>query len=530
MAYFGEGELILYLSADHIEKQTIEDGINRTLISVKSIQGLVEELDVPVAKEQYVTIIVTKNMGEEFKMYLEGLVVAVNSVTEGGFVTVFEIGTGKLFENALTFEDVLTFLEFAKRERRIARIGRLEDEGTEESKKESQLMRELMIEVDASKEKVAQYNLLVEKKEEELQEVKAQFQALQTKVHHVYEIEADNLRTAQVNIEEELKELKRVYRIELEKVKDYEKETGEYRSKNKGLELERESLLALNEDRKRELRVKDREIEAHKREKEKLQGEKVDILRTRVDAEEHVLLSQELDAVRKQNIEMQTAYGLLEIDATKKDFLIADLGTDIAELRKGETDIHHYGRTAKLDTHRFTTTNVFYVKIITELPYLVSNLTAFYNTIKKTFRGRSHVAIIRNDEGLDSRYYPGIKVYGTLGDVKVEDEIFLLHPTRRMFTGAEKFDAGVKTLVILDFIRSSDYYATTEGFGKVVTVVRDSDMIRDLGLQGTPVSLDSGSMLEINYDEVLAKAGTARVKENMIQSKVDRWMKKIGII
>lgn len=529
MAYFGEFEQVLYLSEDYLEKQTIEDGINRKLVPIRTIPGLVEEIEGSIGRQGRATVIITRNMSKTFEMYLKNVVEAFGTM-DSNTLQVIEIGIGEVFPGALTFVDVLSFIEFVRKERRLEYIEDLEQRETAEADDESRVLRELMMEVDSGRERVKQFEKMIEEKSEELEAVSADYQALKTKVSHVYEIEIKNLKYEVTKNENELVELKRLYKIERETVKDYERELGEFRTKNKGLEIDKKSLQAVNEDRKQEIRMMENEIKKHKSEVEKLQKEKIDIIKSRVDAEEHVMLSKELDKERQRIKELQGQLEIMEVDNRKKDFNIVDLQTDISDLRRGEDDIQTYGRTQKLDTHTFGSTNLFYFKVITDLPYLMSSIQTFYDIIKEKFGGRTHVAILRNDEGMDSQYYKGIPLYGTIGDVKEEDEVFLLYPTRRMFTGANKFDGSVTSLLVIDYIRSSDYYLDTDAFGKYITVVRDSGMIRQYGLTGTPVSLDSGSMLDIRYDEKIELASVKRVRELIVRKKVETWMNSIGIL
>lgn len=529
MAYFEENEQILYLSTNPIEKQTIEDGINRSLTSVRTVTGLVEEIERDMKRQGRVNVIVTESMGEQFKARLEDIAGALNTFAGTGMLVIIEIGIGKVFKDALTFSDILTFVEYVRRERRHVHIDRLVDEGGE-SEKEGFLMRELMVEVESYRERVEVLQNKIETKEEEILQVKAEYQALETKVEHVYEIKMANLEKELENLKEELSETTRLLRVEKEKVKEYEEEVNELRSDNKSLELEKESLTVLNNQRRQDVKSKESEIKTLNNTIEKLQDEKTNILMTRVDAEAHVILSKELDESRREYVEMQKKYEDMRIESMVKGHQISDLQTDIAELRKGEFDVQEFGRTTKLDTVKFEMTNVYYIKVITELPYLMSAVKEFYENIKEISPGRSHVMILRNDEGIDNMFYSGIELYGTLGDVRSEDEVFKLYPTRRMFSGAEYFDGKVKNLLVLDFIRSNDYYIETDSVSKYITVVRDSSMIRKYSLKGTAVSLDAGSQYDIRHDDKIEMAVVQNIRKGMIKGKVQRWMRNIGIL
>ena len=528
MAYFQDNEQILYLSSDKLEKQEIEDGINRKLDLIRTIESLVEEIEGSVARQGRATIIVTDTMADEFNMHLSHLVRAFATMDKR-VLKIVEIGIGEVFEGAMTFGDVLSFIEFVRKERRVEYIEEVEAQGTVEAAEEGRVLRELLVEVDAAREKVETYEKHLGEKEEELLRVSADYQKLKTTVSHVYEVEKKNLVHEIEKYEEELSELKRVIKIEREKIKDYEKELGECKSINIGLELDKKSLEGLSDDRKRENRALTSEMKSYKNQIEKLQNEKIEIIKSRVDAEEHVLLSKELDKERGEKIELEKDFMQLKVENRKKEFDISGLLEDIEELRMGEDDIQTYGRTQKLDEHKFESMNLIYIKVVNDLPYLMSALKEMVKIIKEQFGGRTHVMVLRNDEGLDGMYYDGMQLYGTIGDVREGDENFLLHPTRKMFTGADKFERNVNTLVVLDYIRSPKYYLSTNAFGRVITVVRDSDMIRKYGLTGTPVSLDSGSLLDIRYDDRIDKADLKQTREAFIRTKVENWLSRIGL-
>lgn len=530
MAYFEETEQILYLSTNQMEKQMIEDGINRKLNTVRSVTGLVEEVGRDIQRQGRVNIIITKSMGKQFKARLEDIAIALNTLSNEGKLLIIEIGIGKVFDKALTFVDVMSFIEFVRTERRIARVGKLDAEGTDEAKKESDLMRELMIEAESSKEKVKLIEGKLKEKEDEVEKLESKYQKLVTKVEHVYVIKLENLENELKHLKEELSELERLHRVEKAKVKDYESEVSGLRSRNKGLELEKESLEELNKRRRQEMHARDLEIKTLNGTIGRMQEERDEILRTRVDAEAHVILSKELDKSRSEYVELQRQYEGLKVEARVKDYQISDLQSDIDELRRGEEDLQYYGRTYTLDSYRFESTDVYYIKVITELPYLVSAIKEFHRNIKEKMGGRTHVMVLRNNEGIDNMLYDGLELYGTLGDVRSEDEIFRLYPSRKMFTGADDFDGKVKSLIVVDFIRSNDYYIDTESYSKIITVVKDSRMIQDYGLRGTPVSLDAGTMYDIRHDEKIELSSVKSNREGIIRGKVQTWMRNIGIL
>lgn len=525
MAYFKENEQLLYLSEDHLEKQTIEDGINRKLTVVRSLKELVEGVEVSKNRQGTITIIVTANMMEVFKAALNNLVKAFPALGED--LQIVEIGIGEVFKGALTFVDVLSFVEFVRSERREEYINNLEEKGKED---ESIHLRELLMEVSSSKERIEMYEEELEEKETQIEQLMSEHQLLKTKVSHVYTIQLKNYEVEVSKLRKELEDLKRLYTIEKEKSRDYEREFSVYRDENKGLELDRNSLTSLLEDRKIEIRGFKREIEKYKSSVGRLEKEKIELLETRVESEKHVILSMRLDEERNNIRELEKVIESVKIESRKKDFDIADLQEDINDLRKGEEDIRERGRTQILDHYNLKATNLFYFKIITDLPYLMSSLKEFTRILEVKGAGRLHVMILRNDEGLDSIYYEGIELYGQLSDVKESDKVFLLHPTRRMFTGIDKFDDSVDTLVVLDYIRSNKYYLSTDALGKYVTVVNESSMIRKLNLKGTPISLDTGSLLDITYDQRIDVASTQHVRDSLIKKKVETWMKKIDIL
>lgn len=530
MGYLKEHERLLTLSQDLHEKQQIETGINRYLIAVTTIDSLVETVEQETARNDRVMILVTASMAKIFKQHLDEVARGLDALTDLGLIQVVEIGIGKVFKNAMTFSDYVTFIEFCRNEERVEYIQFLENQESEDKKEESRILRELLIERDAANERNDAIKEDLYHAKQEIDRLAADYQALETKVSHVYVIELEN---AKVQLERQLEvqqEYERLYKLETAKVKDYEAESSMYRSENKSLQLDKQSLEQVIDERKQTTRGLQAQIRMLEQDIEKAEKEKLDILKSRVDAEVHVKLAQQLEDVREELRKLRTEYHALEMESRKKEFIVAEKTREIEELRKGEDALANIGRSNLLDSVTFKSMNVYYVKVITQLPYLTSALKGLYEAIKKRDGGRTHVCLIAHDEGLNDKIYKNFELYGTLGDVQAKHEHFMLYPSRRMFTGAEKFDANVKSLLVVDFIRSNDYYVSTEAFNRVITVCRDSSMMHLLGLNGTVVALDANSLLDIKHDSRIATASTKDMQQRYIQMKVDAWVKRLDIL
>lgn len=527
MAYLKENEKLITLSQDLHEKQQIESGINRYLIVVNEIPALVEAVEQEMGRNDRVHIIVSKAMAKIFEQHIEEVVRALDALTDLGKVQVIEIGIGKAFKSALTFADATSFIEFCRNEERVEYITFLEQQNEHE---ESRVLRDLMVERDSANERVEQFKQELYRTKQELEQALADYQGLETKVNHVYKIELENARTQLERQQDEISERERLYRLEKAKVKDYEAESSKYRTENKSLELSKQSLEELISDRKNFIRGLQSQIRMLEKDIERSEQEKREILKSRVDAEVHVKLSQQLEDVREQLRKLNTEFHALEMQSRKKDFIISEQKIEIEELRAGTDNGHSDGRSNLLDSVSFKSTNVYYVKVITPLPYLTGALKGLYEAIKRRDGGRTHICVLAHDDGLNDKIFKNFELYGTLGDVQAKHEQFMLYPTRRMFTGAEKFDSQVKSLLVVDFIRSNDYYISTEAFNRTITVCRDSSMFHLLGLQGTVVSLDANSLLDIKYDKRIDEATTKEMQQRYIQLKIDDWVKRLDIL
>lgn len=529
MAYFHGGERILTLSQDLHEKEFIEQGINRYLIVVSSLEALVESIELELTRTQKVHILVSSTMGKLFRQHLEEVARAINALVAIGRVQVVEIGIGKVFDKALTFPDVRSFVEFCRHQERVDYIEFLEQQDDPDKKEESRILRDLIIERDSANERVQQLQEEIVHTRKEIERLQGEYQELETKVNHVYVIELENAKIQLERKLEEQLENERLYKLEKAKVADYEAEASKFRSENKALQMDNESLRAFIAESRDTIRGLQAQIRALQADIDKAEREKLVILKSRVDGEVHVQLSQQLEEERESSRKLQADLQKLQMDLRKKDFEIAENMREIEELRMSTSNSGAtYGHV--LDKVHFKAVNVYYVKILQPLPYLRSALQAFYEAIKERDGGRTHVCIIKHDEGLNDRLYPDYELYGHIGDVQSKHEKFMLYPTRSMFTGAEKFDVAVKSVLVLDFIQSKDYYIDTDGFSRVITVCRNSSMMHTLGLKGTPVSLDSGSLLDIQYDQRIATASTKEMQKRYIQLKVAMWLKNLDMV
>ena len=94
---------------------------------------------------------------------------------------------------------------------------------------------------------------------------------------------------------------------------------------------------------------------------------------------------------------------------------------------------------------------------------------------------------------------------------------------------AEQYEEKCDVLIVMDYIQSNEYYISTKAQYKICTVVRRIEDMEHYGFKGKPITLGSGSVLNIDFDRKIQDSQMQEVKDKLIRDKVEQWM-KFGLI
>lgn len=531
MAFYKDKEQLLYIATSKLDKQTIEDGINRSLKSVTDMDGLIESMNYLFKVQGTVSVIITNKLPEKIKIKLEQIVKVFDELQNNQKkVTVFEIGLNGIFNTPYKFGDIIGYLEYVRHARRVDEIEAFEMSSDPTKVEQGAVMRELLVETQAQKERLKN---LEQDKEDILKRLKvavAENTDLSTKIEADLKVTIRELNELIFLKDEELDHVKTKLTLEVAKTKDYKVKYDKQVDELTNANAEIQALTKLHDVDAETKRKLYNEKERLKVRIDELEEEKRELLISRSDAEDALYLAKKLEKANDEIEKLKTALETSKIEYRSKELELQFLEQDLEDIRNGTTELRELGRTLRLGSCQLDGTNVYYFKFINDLPYVMSQIQLFAKMLKDRDGENSlHVMVLMNDEGLQSRMYSDLELYGNVGDVPTDVETFLLYPSPGMFANADVYSGKVKNLIVLDYIKSNEYYVKTTGITKIMTVVKKSSMISELGLSGVPISLDSGSKMNIRFDEGIERAMVYKTKQKMLQARLKTFLNAMGI-
>src|SRR5699024_8281838 len=136
--------------------------------------------------------------------------------------------------------------------------------------------------------------------------------------------------------EENKEEIKRRKNKEKKKKESYRQEKDEALNELTDLRVERESYKQVYREKEAEIRKLKRKLDNKERKIREVIKEKEELFSSRVDSEEHVVLSNELDKVRKEKESLEDYIAKLYVKHEQRRFEMESLQDEIHFLREGE--------------------------------------------------------------------------------------------------------------------------------------------------------------------------------------------------
>lgn len=516
--FFGQNEGILLISSNYMEKQQIEDGLNREITRITSVDELIRSFSqLATGNGVRASIILTSEIPKDIRAGIESVVEFI----EVAEVPSFEIGVGKTIKGAYRFGTIHDFLSFARNNKRKEQISGVKND------EQRTILEELQLETDSQKEKIELLEQEKEDLEKQYKEIQGKCTTLETQIEQVYKVQTEDAKNEVIELEDRLESITRLHDIEKRKSASYQAEKDDALGQLTELKLTVQSLKEGLREKQGEIRKLERTIERYKIHLEKVKQEKEKILRSRVDSEEHVLLSNELEGQRKEvdRLEKLVAKQEIRIRSIKYDKEL--LQEEIQFLRDGNYNIENTGRTTKLDMYKFEKTDLIYIKVFDELPYLRLATKMFFDKMSDKYDGRSHLMILRYDDGMDDHYLDGVPIWSKIKDVPASDRIFRIFPHPAMFTKADEWEKPVDLLIVVDFIKNNKYYLTSQAKERFMTVVRRETDMDKYNLKGSPITIDGKSVFDIQHDPRISGSGVKENRHRMLSNKVDKWIHNI---
>ncbi|MFV1457266.1 hypothetical protein, partial [Bacillus mycoides] len=439
-------------------------------------------------------------------------------------IRVVEVGIDdEVFEDAKRFGTIRAMLKFAQEDRREGQIRNLDT-----TDKTKELILGLEVDLNAAKAKILKLEeekRIVEEKDKEKLQLLVDMRG---QIKHELMPDLTRFKKRSEELDEEVKRVRHELSIEIEKSSYYVKEKDELLRENRDLDFKLKGLERFYEGKDEERKKLVVKIEGLKRDLEALEKEKLQILQSRIDEEVYAENIKALDKARESIRNLEEELVEARIELSSKSVEISHKTREIDELRKGSDVLSTVGVTTLLDSCTLERTDVVYIKIFNELPYHKLAIQMLFEMVAKRVTGLSHLMLLKVDEGLDNKYFKGVPIVGRLGDVKPEDRVFRLFPSRSMFTGVERFARNVGMLMVVDYVQNDKYYIKSNAREQYITMVQRSSYINEYGLKGTPLSLDDDSIFDIKWDSRMARTGMQENRHDQLRIKVEEWVKRIG--
>lgn len=508
------------------DKEEIEDGFNRKTVYIKDGTSFVDAIK-KVKKVQgspYASIIIYKSIPIELKTLMKQINDLIKTME---YVNVYEVGReGKDIDSSYEYGTLRKLLEDYLGTSRTEYIRELSEDD-----KNKQLLRNLNQDIEILKNKVeekdlriAELNITIEDKEQSIKDLKQEIETEIKVDKREKEEEIQRLRNEMDRLKIEFETEKRKVLEYQDRLRSLEEQDVDKKYKIAALEetlTKKESELKIKQAEKVDLdsRIRDLEIEIS------------DMMMAGTTSEKYEIAAKQLDEVRKEARGLREELEQTRIEYRSSEIHINELKRLNEQLRKGHLTEMAIGRTNILDKTELVKTDLVYIKIIDELPYFRGALLNLFNKIKKIYKGRAKLLIIRHDDGLDDKLLRGIKIFQSVDQIESDDKIVRISPGPTMFTGVEDFENRTDIIVVVDYIRNNEYLITTKTLGTTMTMVRRGEMLKDpdLGLHGIPLTLGEESIYDLEYSAAISRAGMKKNRDRLIEDRVNEWLSKLNI-
>lgn len=524
---FEQNRNVIYLGEDLALKEKLETSLNVRMVSVSNVATLASEIgDVDGMN---LTVIYTPSVSANLKGFSDILNRALETIveTDSKNSVIIELG----FESPMVAEGNIRVFRYATADELIEdKFREVRGETVQEAKEKGlnkfvRAYEDFQTEIKLKEEEIEELKTEVDAVREELTRLRVDYSSSK-KISDRLESERKGLD--RLNYEQENKIIKLTGRVEELNtyLEDMKKEYAEVSSINSSRRYEIMALEKTVKEFENLLEATRYELEEKSELVRKLRDEKDELIHSLSGADKYKSLEGVNKSLEEKVAELEEENISANVRFSKAEFERDRLFEELEALKKDDTSLAEIGRSLKLDVATFKNVNVFYFKIYQELPYFNTYVKKFIELLGKKERyGIVKTAIIKHDEGLDSRYFRGVRLYNNLyKTTETGDSVFRLFPSSKMFLGIEEFEDTANTLVVLDYIQDSTYFLGTDSYYRKFVVVNNSRTKDILGIEGNEISLSERSRLDMNYNREIGRASTRMVKEGLITVKIRDWM------
>lgn len=526
VGYFPENEPIWVITSYLNEKEDIENGLNRNTTRLKNINDILINAESSLREGQpCASLIITEHLPVDIESRLSEVVKALNLMPK---VKVYEINRDPLFNYAEEIGSIRQLILLSRDKTRSENIKTFDNPDD----KQAEIMRSLEADIAVLEKKLEDLNKEKDNEEKEKIEAVKRLKELVVEVKQRYLPDVDRYRKLSEQLEKNLTDLRVDIEQEKNKTEKYRVEKDTHVNRVVNLEFDVKALQKKLDAKTKRIELLEREVNRKEAQINQVVIERDKMLGSMVEEEQTILLAKELKAERT---EKEKAYGeidTLRIESREKQYTIQELERENSNLRQGSDSISSTGRTSLLDNQVLSKTDLIYIKVIDNLPYHRLAIKMLFDLLNnRKYNKKGCLILLKNDEGLDHVKFKGVDVVGDLDGISYGTETVRLYPSSSMFTGYESFENDYDFVMVVDYIQSNNYYLDTRARSHFMTMVQASHLVNEIkGLKGTPLSVDSESIFNLNYDSTIATAAFKENRHSTLMNKVNQWYYKLNIV
>ena len=528
VGYFAENEPIWVMSSVLNEKQDIEDGLNRETVRISNIDDLLVNAESALRNgTPHASLIVTQSLPIDIEKSLAEVVRALNLMRN---VKVYEVNRDPLFEYGVEMADIRQLTLLSRDKTRSANIKQFDNPDD----KQADIMRSLEADLEITRKKVETIQKEKEDIGNELKEALHKLKALSIDIKQRYLPDVDRYKNLASQLEDNLKSLKIDIEQERNKSEKYKTEKDNAVTQVVDLEYRVRALESKISEKDITIEKLRNEIDRKESQISELVLDNDKVRRSMVEEEQILIVEEKLTKNRKELDKANKEIDNLRIENNLQQYTIQERERQISQLRQGTDSVMTTGRTSLLDKQTLSKTDLIYIKVIDNLPYhrlAIKMLFDMLNMNPKYSSKGGCMLIIKNDEGMDHLKFKGLELIGDLDGMPTDENVVRLFPSSSMFTGMDSFENNFSFVMVVDYIQSTEYYLDTNARSHFMTMVQASHKVGEIdGLKGSPLSVDSDSIFNLNFDPTIANGLFKENRRGVLMHKVNGWYNKMNVL
>lgn len=513
-------------------KRQLESGVNRKTTLINDIPSLIdasknimqEDDKNPQKRVGYASMVyVANDLPDILKSNLS---MVTKYIDELQHVTVFEVNVKAKDKPVFThterqFGTMNDLIDYA-----LTNIRNDTIDAMDPNDRQTQILKELRAKVASLEDRVERTNELINNKQKELDDVSNQLATLSDREQREYLPKIDDLNSELKKLKADLQDTNNLLTVEKQKSRQYINERDKALDDKGRAEADLIGYKQVVEEHENTIATKDARIADLKNQVAQDYKEKKDIIASRVDSEVYTQIQNTLEETKRDLDSQKERNTSLYTDNQRLRVINDRLEDKIDDMRQSANNIEQFGRTDRIETVSLRNTDLLYIKVFDQLAFHRKAINTLYERLSESYK-HPKLIILKYDEETDKDLFYNINLFANLGQIDGLVDRGILVPSSYMSTGREDFEEICDFVMVVDYVKSSDYYFETSAKNFYMTFVQHSADIKRYNLRGLPISYDRDSMYDISYNSDMAENVNRNLRERMFDLRIDNWILKM---